>query len=332
MAVGHLSDDHLVRLTSRQYQLLWISVGLSAAGYLGFALWSGWREVWHAIQAIGAKTIVLALGLSFINYLLRAERWHLYMHRSGHDLPRLINLHIYFSGFALTTTPGKAGELIRSVFLKPYGVFYHQSAAMFFSERLADLVTIVGLTALGLTHLPAGRIYFLVLVSLLFIGVLILRTKLPEKLLLAIAGPRQSLLWLADVAASSRPFWRGRMVWQVLALSLVAWLAEGMGAWLILHALMPNISISYALFVYGFAMLVGALSFLPGGLGGTEATMTGLLVLQGLPLPAAIAATVIVRLVTLWFAVLLGVFGVLSLPTPTASGQSVNTTAEDGIS
>lgn len=303
-----------MQLSSRQYHLLWLSVGLSAAGYLGFALWSGWREVWHAVQSMGGKVILAAFCLSLMNYVLRAERWRFYMIQAGHPLPRATNLHIYFSGFALTTTPGKAGELIRSLFLKPYGVFFHQSAAMFFSERLADLVAIVALTALGLTHLPAGGLYFLILVCVLLIGVLLLRTSLPEKLLLHFAGPRQSMLWLADVAASSRPFWRGSLLWRVLALSAVSWFAEGMGAWLILHSLMPGISISYALFVYGFAMLVGALSFLPGGLGGTEATMTGLLVLQGMPLPAAIAATVIVRLATLWFAVLLGVIGVLSLP------------------
>jgi uncharacterized protein (TIRG00374 family) len=53
-------------------------------------------------------------------------------------------------------------------------------------------------------------------------------------------------------------------------------------------------------------MLVGAISFLPGGLGGTEATMIALLVAHGLPLPESVAATLVVRLATLWFAIVLG--------------------------
>ena len=53
-------------------------------------------------------------------------------------------------------------------------------------------------------------------------------------------------------------------------------------------------------------MLAGALSFLPGGLGGAEAIMISLLVLKGMTMPAAIAATVFIRLATLWFAVLIG--------------------------
>ena len=82
---------------------------------------------------------------------------------------------LYFAGFSLTTTPGKAGELIRSLFLKPYGVQFHHSAAMFFSERLADLVAIVALTAIGFTHLPGGTAYFVILVSALFAALLLLR-------------------------------------------------------------------------------------------------------------------------------------------------------------
>lgn len=309
----------MMTLSRTQQRLLWWSVGLSAIAYLGFALWSGWREVLQAFQHIGVLPMLAALALSLLNYLLRAERWHLYLLCDQHPISRWTNLRIYFAGFSLTTTPGKAGELIRSLFLKPYGVQFHHSAAMFFSERLADLVAIVALTAIGFTHLPGGAAYFALLVVALLGGMLLLRTPWPERLLRRLAHWRNDspgLIWLSDVAASSRPFWRGRLLWQAQGITLLAWLGEGVGAYLILHSLQPDIALSFALFVYGFAMLVGALSFLPGGLGGTEATMTGLLVLQGMSLPQAIAATVIIRLATLWFAVLLGVISVMALPTP----------------
>lgn len=303
-----------MNLGPRRLRLLWLSVALSAAGYLVFALWSGWREVLEAVQRIGAWPILAALLLSLVNYVLRGERWQLYLRRWHFRVPRADNLRLYFAGFALTTTPGKAGELIRSVFLRPYGVAWHRSAAMFFSERLADLVAIVMITAVGLTYLPQGEKAFVVLVALLVAGLLLLRTRWPESCLRRLGGQRRATTWLADVAASSRPLWQGRLLWQTTGLSLVAWIAEGIGAWLILRTLMPEISLEAAFFIYGFAMLVGALSFLPGGLGGTEATMTGLLVLQGLPLPEAVAATVIIRLATLWFAVAIGLVAVLSLP------------------
>ena len=74
-----------------------------------------------------------------------------------------------------------------------------------------------------------------------------------------------------------------------------------------------GISLQTALFIYGFAMVVGALSFFPGGLGGMEATMVGLLILNNVAQPQAVAATVLIRLATLWFAVALGMFA-LTLP------------------
>ncbi len=73
-----------------------------------------------------------------------------------------------------------------------------------------------------------------------------------------------------------------------------------------------ELNIFFAMFTYALAMLAGALSFLPGGLGGAEAVMMALLLFKGVPEPLAIAATIVIRLTTLWFAVVLGV-GIMTL-------------------
>ena len=67
-----------------------------------------------------------------------------------------------------------------------------------------------------------------------------------------------------------------------------------------------HISLEFAVFIYALSMLVGGLSFLPGGLGSAEAVMIALLILKGMAMPTAVAATVFIRLATLWFAVLIG--------------------------
>ena len=67
--------------------------------------------------------------------------------------------------------------------------------------------------------------------------------------------------------------------------------------------------IVYSVFDYSFyasSLFLGALSFLPGGLGITEASFTGLLNLQGISLSMAIVIVIIVRLFTLWFGVGIG--------------------------
>lgn len=45
---------------------------------------------------------------------------------------------------------------------------------------------------------------------------------------------------------------------------------------------------------------------LMGGLGGVEAAMVGLLMLEGVPFEVALAATAVIRVTTLWFAILIG--------------------------
>ena len=58
--------------------------------------------------------------------------------------------------------------------------------------------------------------------------------------------------------------------------------------------------------IYGLAVLAGSLTFLPGGIGGTEAVMIILLSLLGIDYISALAITIICRAATLWFAIFIG--------------------------
>jgi len=74
----------------------------------------------------------------------------------------------------------------------------------------------------------------------------------------------------------------------------------------VLAAMGVDIGLGFSMSIYALSMLAGAVSFLPGGIGGAEAVMTGLLLMSGATETKAVAATVIIRLATLWFAVALG--------------------------
>jgi uncharacterized protein (TIRG00374 family) len=72
------------------------------------------------------------------------------------------------------------------------------------------------------------------------------------------------------------------------------------------HGLNIELALPTAIGIYAVSMLVGALSFIPGGLGSTEAVMVLLLKLTGVDATTALAITLIARVATLWFAVVLG--------------------------
>jgi len=67
-----------------------------------------------------------------------------------------------------------------------------------------------------------------------------------------------------------------------------------------------EIATGEAIFIYAAGTIVGSLSMLPGGLGGTEAVLIWLLQTLDIPPATATTAALIVRLFTLWLAVLVG--------------------------
>ena len=156
-------------LTEKHLRALIISVLFAVIGYFIFVLLSGWQDVLNAVTRIGLMGIVIALCLSLVNYGLRFSRWQMYLNTMGYNIPFSGNLKIYLSGFALTTTPGKAGEALRGVLLKPLGVPWKICFAALLSERLSDLLAIVLLTLFGLSVFPNARL--VVVFSLIFIAV-----------------------------------------------------------------------------------------------------------------------------------------------------------------
>jgi len=296
-----------------RFRAMMLIVLFSAIGYLAFSLWGGWHEVVEALAKVGIVGTLIALALSLVNYLVRFVRWQKFLDKLGHQVYWPESLRIYIAGFGLTILPGKAGEAIRSVFLKKHHVSYPESLAAFFSDQFSNLISMMLLVSVGLWAYPQAQPVIIVLGGLILAVLLFLQQ---DKMLKALEGFAQRKLptKLAGLMTSSieivlhsRRCFSLPMLLYGIAMGLVAWGAEGVAFYYIMHVLGSDMSLQTALFIYAFSMLVGAISFLPGGLGGTEATMVALLMLNHIDQPHAVAATVLIRLATLWFAVALGV-------------------------
>lgn len=308
-------------LNPRHWRAVILSVAAAACGYLAFSLWGGWHEVLASVGRVGWGGVALLLALSALNYGLRFLRWQLYLRTLGHPQPWRPSLLIYIGGFALTTTPGKAGEALRSLFLKTRGMPFGPSMAAFLSERLSDLLAIVLLCLLGVglsARHPGLQALVLVAVALLALSfLLIAQGRLLQRWQARAQQGRsrlaRGLAQALSLLASARTCHRPSVLLVATALSLVAWSAEAWAFHRLLGMLGGSPALAFSFSVYAIGMLAGALSFLPGGLGGTEATMVGLLLMSGLSQPVAVVATVLIRLTTLWFAVALGLAALLRL-------------------
>ena len=264
------------------------------------------------LEVLWSWTGLQAAALCLLNYLLRGVRWRLWMAHYGRHFGWLDGLRLYLAGYAFTPTPGNIGEAVRGLMLAHQPLGTAQSLAIFGAERLADLLCLLLLCipALGwvLGHasvrdaLQASPCLVTALLAVAVMGMAII--------LWALLRYRQRLVqrfaWLREAALclAVRP-----LVW--FGLTLTAWAAQGLAFWLLCTAMGVHVPLLTATGFYAVAMVAGALSALPAGLGGMEAVLTGLLVAQGAPTATAIGITVLTRLLTLWLAVAIGVAALL---------------------
>ncbi len=126
---------------------------------------------------------------------------------------------------------------------------------------------------------------------------------------------------LAGLLQASARLLVPRRLYAGLAVGILAWAAEGFALYLIVGGMGAPLPVAAATGIYAVSILAGTLSFLPGGLGGTEAVMGLMLVLAGANPSTAIAATLLCRFTTLWFAVLIGLLAMLGLGVGKASNS-----------
>jgi glycosyltransferase 2 family protein len=265
--------------------------------------------------------VVLALLLSLLNYLLRILRWRSYLARLGSPLSFRFAALSYCAGFAYTVSPGKVGEMVRARYYLPLGVPLSDVTAAFFSERLLDLLSVTALAALlftASTRYVAALVGAVALIVVALGAIAILPwAGISARLKSAASIPaaiRSVLAGIASALAATRTLLRPRVLVTGFAIGLLAWGLEGAGLGLLSTMFStPQLHLTTAIGIYGIGMLLGGLSLLPGGLGGTEAVMTALLVTTGFSVSQALLLTLTCRLVTLWFAVCLGWIAVFIL-------------------
>ena len=265
--------------------------------------------------------VVLAALCSLVNYALRIIRWQRYLARLGRPMPLGFVGLTYIAGFAFTVSPGKVGEMARARYYSRFGVALSDVAGAFFVERLMDVIAMMALAALIAVTLPryhgamwsAGALVVTVLIMLAIVPwsrlatTLEGRRHLPRTVVSFGVGAAKALV-AARSLLSPGPLLMGFL------LGLVGWGLEGLGLYA-LGSMFPAVWLAPAagVGIYAVAVLVGALSFLPGGLGGTEAVMTALLATQGYSVGDALLITMACRIVTLWLAVLIGWLAVFAL-------------------
>ncbi len=314
-----------------------IAIGVLAL----FVTLVGWDDVIDAVNRTDATTYALAFGLTVIALSLRSMVWVHLLGVLKHDLSRITISGIFLSAKffkyispygQVTATPAIA--LYVSSFTE---ADYERNLAAIIS---ADLFTYspyytfgaVGLAyvALGAAPFPNVEIYLLgsaVIIAFLILmfWLVLFKRHLTERLVIIILSPIGWLLNRLGIAYGEEFTAVGlrervsgfyETVDTVLddRPMLIAGLIYGHTAWIFL--MLPIVVTAYAMGIelsIFLAMLIIALSKLgfivplPGGLGGVEFTIAGLLFLiAGVSIAQATAIAILYRFAVYWLTVLIG--------------------------
>ena len=307
-------------------KLIWIVVFVVLL-YTAFVVWTDVSKNIDILKAFPWRMLPVILLTVLTNFLLRELKWDYFRRAAGMSVPRLGSFLVFFSGFSMAISPGRIGELIKPFMYKEYfGQKMRRSIPLVFCERLSDLLgmIVLGLVTVvpfmravvpgGTEGVTTGVVYGFLALSVATMVVLIgvLRSKRMVYGLLVAMGRggrfRRTQPKLRHLYRSTYPLLTVRNLLVTTAMAAVSWFFECVAVLLILHGVgADQITLSQAAFIFCMATIFGGfLFFLPGGLGGFEASMMALLALLAVQPFQAVPAVFITRASTLFFSVALG--------------------------
>jgi len=298
-------------LTNLNRKLIWMVLfGMAVVIAISFA--ADFSNTVSALRSFKVIYLPLILGLTFVNYLLRFAKWHFFLKLMKDSFI------IFLSGLAMTITPGKAGELLKSLLLKELnGVAVSRTAPVVFAERLSDGFGLIILSLTGVALFKHGGAALLA-VALILAGMVIV-IKVPAlyqpciRLCAKIPVVNRFTGVIENLLNSASQLMTFKSLVFTIAISIVSWSFESIAFYFVFIGLGFKVSILTATFILAFSSIIASVSMLPGGLGAAEGSIMGLLVkLANVPAGIAAVATILIRFCTLWFGVAVGLLAIFS--------------------
>ncbi len=296
------------------------SLALALIVMTAIALYGDLPHLIAAIAHFRWEFLPIILGLTLFNYCGRFLKWQYYLKRLTITLSWRKSLLIFMSGLSMAITPGKVGELLNSYLLKrSTGEPVSRTSPIIMSERLTDGIAMIALSSTGLFLYRYGWELLAVLLACVVAGVLVIQNRRLSLALLAFGGRlpviSRAAQWLGAFYESSYTLLQWRPLLLAISIGTVSWAGECVALYFVFAGLGLGFGFELfvkSMFIMGVSSLIGSASGLPGGLGTADGSMIGLTRLLLTP-SATIggAATLLIRLCTLWFGLALGVVALL---------------------
>jgi glycosyltransferase 2 family protein len=284
------------------------------------------RELKDSLSRFKWIYLLPIVALTVWNYWWRFRKWEMYLEALGvPHIPRLTGLPIFLSGFSMSVTPGKVGEIIKAFYVRrETNAPIERVSGAVVAERGTDALAMLVLALVGATQFSYGRLFVAAIVVLAGASLFAMRQQAFVDFLLRLVQRIPIIKRFAHLAESffdaTIHLLSPQLLLRGTALGVISWIGECLAFFLVLVGLgLPATGslLMIALFVLAVSSLAGGISMLPGGLGVADASVAGMLLVlvkdPEMTETLAITATLLIRFATLWFAVLIGALMLLVL-------------------
>lgn len=280
--------------------------------FIGVALFGGFSQVITVIEHANFGVYALAFVCVFFGYLISFGKWSFYLKTLKIKVPSLKNLMVYLSMYSMDLTPGRIGRVVTAYTLNRITKirFIHIMPIV-----TMDIVTdFFGAAAVAL----AAAIYFNQFVLIVLVGVII--SLIPSlfvlndwffKLLSGFLKKRKLLesatLYGEEYFAAQSELNKPSVYAVSMLFTIPSNILYSMSLYFSLRAIGAIPSLSGSVLIYYAAQIIGTMTSLPGNVGVTDASMVAMLnSIFSLPGAVSSAVTIMSRISSLWFGVILG--------------------------
>jgi len=280
--------------------------------YAIFLFISDFSIISEKISNFKINYLPLILFLVSASWIPLFIKWHFLLKNCEIHVPLKKSILVFLSGPAFEITPGQIGSLIKSQILKTSSnISRTKTVPIIVVEKVYDLIgailaSIIGIIILGIE--PYLIIFAILVLAVIFFFMYyrpaseiffkrITKTKFFSKYIDN----------MSEFHAIVQKSTNVKIATVCILLGVVYWFIISTAAYYTLIAFDINV-LDYltVLAIYTTSILLGAISFIPAGIGVTEGSIASLFILNGIDVSTALILSVMIRVLTLWFSVCVG--------------------------
>jgi len=297
-----------MKLDNRIILILIASVGI----YAIFLFISDYNIISEKISNFKINYLPLILFFVSASWIPLIIKWHFLLKNSEVDIPLTKSIAVWFAGIAFEITPGHVGVLMKSQILKTsFNISRTKTVPIIIVEKAYELIGALLASIIGIIVL--GMEFYLIIIAisgLIVIFFFMYHKSASELFFNRITKLKFFSKYVENISEFHEIVKKStnvKVATICILLALTYWFTVSAAAYYTLIAFDVNI-LDYlkVLAIYTTSSLLGAISFIPGGIGVTEGSITGLFTLNGIDVSTALILSVMIRIFTLWYSVGVG--------------------------